>query len=181
MKPSGTWFSHRTWSRRLGPYSKKCQRRSRGWRARPLGRAPLPGGPPVAPPTYSFLLYIPTYHQTACLLAYAACLLVYPSFERVQDQAVVRGLWKRNKKRIKRKQKVSVPEEGRAVLWTTIKLCLRLCPWYLECIVMYARYVCCHLVGTETEAELLVELLTSWTVKMQSSPDSFGSVRELGR
>ena len=26
MKPSGTWFSHRTWSRRLGPYSKKCQR-----------------------------------------------------------------------------------------------------------------------------------------------------------
>ena len=35
MKPSGTWFSHRTWSRRLGPYSKKCQRRSRGWRAPP--------------------------------------------------------------------------------------------------------------------------------------------------
>ena len=23
IKPSGTWFSHRTWSRRLGPYSKK--------------------------------------------------------------------------------------------------------------------------------------------------------------
>ena len=38
--------------------------------------------------------------------------LVYPSFERVDDQAVVRGLWKRNRKRIKRKQKVSVPEEG---------------------------------------------------------------------
>ena len=44
MKPSGTWFSHRTWSRRLGPYSKKCPRRSRGWRARPPGRAPLPRG-----------------------------------------------------------------------------------------------------------------------------------------
>ena len=27
-------------------------------------RAPLPRGPPVAPPTYSFLLYIPTYPQT---------------------------------------------------------------------------------------------------------------------
>ena len=25
---------------------------------------PLPRGPPVAPPTYSFLLYIPTYPQT---------------------------------------------------------------------------------------------------------------------
>ena len=28
------------------------------------GHAPLPRGPPVAPPTYSFLLYIPTYPQT---------------------------------------------------------------------------------------------------------------------
>ena len=31
------------------------------------------------------------------------------------------------------------------------------------------------------EAELLVELLTSWIVMLQSSPDSFDSVRELGR
>ena len=30
----------------------------------PPGRAPLPRGPPVAPPTYFFLLYIPTYPQT---------------------------------------------------------------------------------------------------------------------
>ena len=30
----------------------------------PPGRAPLPCGPHVAPPTYSFLLYIPTYPQT---------------------------------------------------------------------------------------------------------------------
>ena len=30
----------------------------------PPGRVPLPRGPPVAPPTYSFLLYIPTYPQT---------------------------------------------------------------------------------------------------------------------
>ena len=81
----------------------------------------------------------------------------------------------------KKKQKVSVPEEGRAVLWTTIKLYLRLRPWYFECVVMYARYVRRRLVGTETEAELLVELLTSWTVKMWSSLGSFGSVRELGR
>ena len=28
---------------------------------RPLGRAPLPRGPLEAPPTYFFLLYIPTY------------------------------------------------------------------------------------------------------------------------
>src|SRR4051812_41698854 len=32
--------------------------------APPLGRAPLPRGPPFAPLTYSFLLYIPTYPQT---------------------------------------------------------------------------------------------------------------------
>ena len=29
----------------------------------PLGRAPLPRGPLVAPPAYFFLLYIHTYHQ----------------------------------------------------------------------------------------------------------------------
>ena len=46
---------------------------------------------------------------------------------------------------------------------------------------MYAWYVCHHLVGTETKAELLVELLTGWTVLLQSSLDSFDSVRELGR
>ena len=60
MKPSGTWSSHRTWSRRLGPYSKKFPGRSRGWRARPPWARPLPRGPLGAPPTCSFLLYIPT-------------------------------------------------------------------------------------------------------------------------
>ena len=35
-----------------------------GERAYPPGRALHPRGPPVAPPTYSFLLYIPTYPQT---------------------------------------------------------------------------------------------------------------------
>ena len=43
---------------------------------------------------------------------------------------------------------------------------------------MYARYECHHLVGTRTEAKLLVELLTSWAVLLQSSPDSFDSVRK---
>ena len=46
---------------------------------------------------------------------------------------------------------------------------------------MYVRYVCRHLVGTEMEVELLIELPTSWTVLPQSSPDSFDSVREHGR
>ena len=88
---------------------------------------------------------------------------------------------KKPKRDKKKRESVCVPGEGRAVLWTTIELCLRLCPWYFECIVMYARYVRRHLVGTKTKAELLVELLTSWTVKMRSSLDSFESGRELGR
>ena len=46
---------------------------------------------------------------------------------------------------------------------------------------MYTRYERRGLVGTGTEAELLVKLLTSWTVPLQGSLDSFGSVRELGR
>ena len=59
MKPSGAWFLERTRSRRLGPYVREASRRPRG-----RGRALHPRGPPVAPPTYSFLLYIPTYPQT---------------------------------------------------------------------------------------------------------------------
>ena len=46
---------------------------------------------------------------------------------------------------------------------------------------MYARYECRHLIGIGTEAELLVKLLTSWTVLLQSSLDSIDSVRELSR
>ena len=46
---------------------------------------------------------------------------------------------------------------------------------------MYARYNCRHLVGTGTEAELLVELLTSRAVLLQNSPDPLDGVRELGR
>ena len=46
---------------------------------------------------------------------------------------------------------------------------------------MYARYIRRNSIGTKTEAELLVELLMSWTVMLRSSPDSFNSVRELGR
>ena len=41
----------------------------------PPGRALHPRGPPVAPPTYSFLLYIPTYPQT---IRYGAKTLIPP-------------------------------------------------------------------------------------------------------
>jgi len=79
MKPSGTWFLERLWSGRLGPYVKKQKRRPRG-RGRayppPSPRRTLhPRGPPVAPPTYSFLLYIPTYPQT---IRYGAKNLIPP-------------------------------------------------------------------------------------------------------
>ena len=46
---------------------------------------------------------------------------------------------------------------------------------------MYARHEFHRLIGTETEAELLLELLTSWTVLAQSGLDSFNSVQERGR
>ena len=53
MKPSGTWFLERTWSRRLGPYVKEASRRPRG-----RGRALHRRGPHVAPPTYFFPIYV---------------------------------------------------------------------------------------------------------------------------
>ena len=47
IKPSGTWFSHRTWSRRLGPYCKGSKRWSQGWGAHPTvgARPPISWGP----------------------------------------------------------------------------------------------------------------------------------------
>ena len=65
MKPSGTWFFEWTRSRRLGPYVKQPTGRPRGrGRAYPARHALHPRGPHVAPHTYLFLLYIPTYPQT---------------------------------------------------------------------------------------------------------------------
>ena len=60
IKSSGTWFSHWTWSRRLGPYSKKCQRQSRVWRASPLGAPPTLWAPccstdVLLPPIYTYV------------------------------------------------------------------------------------------------------------------------------
>ena len=77
MKPSGTWFSEQTWSRGLGVYVKKSTKRARcrGRACPPPRRALHPRGPPVAPPTYSFLLYIPTYPQT---IRYGAKNLIPP-------------------------------------------------------------------------------------------------------
>ena len=46
--------------------------------------------------------------------------LVYPTFERTDYEAIERGLWKINLKRIKRKVKVCVSKEGQAILWTTV-------------------------------------------------------------
>ena len=65
MKPSGTWLLERTWYRGLGPYVKTSTKKARGrGRAYPPGRALHPRGRHVAPSTYFFLLYIPTYPQT---------------------------------------------------------------------------------------------------------------------
>ena len=66
MKPSGAWFLEQTWSRGLGVDVKKSTRMPRGREAcLPPWARPHPRGPLVAPPTYFFLLYIPTYppHQ----------------------------------------------------------------------------------------------------------------------
>ena len=46
---------------------------------RPPRRAPLPRGPPVAPPTYSFLLYIPTHPRQITRAAKNLIPLLQPS------------------------------------------------------------------------------------------------------
>ena len=59
MKPLGTWFLERTWSRGLGVHVKKRSRKPGGWRARPS----LVGAPPVswAPWAATDLLLAPIY------------------------------------------------------------------------------------------------------------------------
>ena len=65
MKPSGELFSEQMQSRGLGVDVKQQSRKPRGrGRAYPPGHALHPRGPLVAPPTYFFLLYIPTYPET---------------------------------------------------------------------------------------------------------------------
>ena len=93
-----------------------------------------------------------------------------------------RKAWKKEpEKDKKRKVKVCGFRGGSAILWTTIQLCLRVCPWYFECVVMYVRHERCRFIVTGTEAKLLGKLLTSWIVLLQSSSDSFDSVQEPGR
>ena len=54
IKSSGTWFSHRTWSRRLGPCSKEQKRRSRRWGAcPPASWAPHCSSGVLLPPIYT--------------------------------------------------------------------------------------------------------------------------------
>ena len=45
---------------------------------------------------------------------------------------------------------------------------------------MYAQHECHHLIGAETEAGLLVKLLTSQALLLQSSSDHLNGVRGLG-
>ena len=59
MKPSGELFFEQMQPRRLGVDVKEATRRPRGREARPHPRGPL-----MAPPSYFFLLYIPTYPET---------------------------------------------------------------------------------------------------------------------
>ena len=56
----GTNMIQRTWSGRQVTNEEATRQGAR----LPPGRALHPRGPHVAPPTYSFLLYIPTYAQT---------------------------------------------------------------------------------------------------------------------
>ena len=42
-------------------------------------------------------------------------------------------------------------------------LCFRLCPWYLECVVVYARYTFCRYTQWAAEAGLLF-LLRDWSI-----------------
>ena len=68
MKPSGTWFSERTWSRGLGPYVKTSTRRARGRGARPP--------PSWVPPCSTDILLPPIYTYVPQTTRYGAKNLI---------------------------------------------------------------------------------------------------------
>ena len=53
---------------------------------------------------------------------------------------------------------------------------LHLCPWYFECVIMYAWHER-RLNGAGVEAGLLIELLACLTVLLRGTPDSLDGVR----
>ena len=63
MKPSGAWFLERMWSGELGVQVKKFPWAPRDRGPPPCRACPLSCGPLGRPPTYFFLLYIPTYPE----------------------------------------------------------------------------------------------------------------------
>jgi len=60
---------------------------------------------------------------------------------------------------------------GDTALLTESLLCLRLCPWYFECVIVYAWHECC-LGGNWAEAGLLVMLLTCLLILLRGVPPS---------
>ena len=101
MKPSGTWFSERTWSRGLGVYVKKSTRRAWGrGRAYPLGAPSTLVGPSwLHWPTSSSYIYLRTpkpsetepklyFHHRNLLYSWYPILGPFPALRR-------RGHWSR--------------------------------------------------------------------------------------
>ena len=68
---------------------------------------------------------------------------------------------------------------GRTALWTMSWSCLRLCPGYFKCVVVYARCKFRRLTGTRPEAGLLLELWTCRMILLRSTLDSFDGIRVL--
>ena len=89
MKPSGMWFSHQTWSRRLGPYVKQPTGRPRC-----RGARPPPSWPPccstdvLLPPIYT---YVPPNDQIRSQnpnsTAATSCIHEIPSWGLFQSSA----------------------------------------------------------------------------------------------
>ena len=70
---------------------------------------------------------------------------------------------------------------GRTALWTLSWSCLRLCPGYFKCVVVYARHRFHCLTQTRAEVGLLVELWTCRVILLWSTLDSFDGIRVLDR
>ena len=65
---------------------------------------------------------------------------------------------------------------GDTALLTESLLRLRLCPWYFECVIVYAWHKCL-LNGAGAEAGLLIELLACLAILLRGAPDSLDGVR----
>ena len=112
-------------------------------------------------------------HLGIPMCAKASCLLGAPSIMSPVIRSLLKGLPESGV--LKREKSMRASWRLNRTL-AALSSRLHLCPWYFECVVVYAWHEC-HLNGAGAEAVLLIELLVCLTILLRGTPDSLNGVQ----